>query len=223
MFGGRKRRISSSQTPNSEPAWNGWTSSLLDAINGRDRLEFDISAMTVTWSFDAARFSDAVHLDELDLQSRHEMPGIADEPPIRVQDHTPYPAIEATLQGHEIDSKVVPEIEIRQTPKKYPLAYVAKKGLVGHASISATDFVGICKKGQEFRTPVISVKIHEDVDCQLLSALRNSFLATRSRGTKPRLRIFLSKKFDASVLSLLDNEVVETVGIKQVIVWETWE
>jgi hypothetical protein len=77
MFRTRKRPIVSSHTSNDEPAWNGWTPSLLEAINGRKSLEFYLSSMCTTWSFDAARFADAVHLEELDLEARREMPGIA--------------------------------------------------------------------------------------------------------------------------------------------------
>ena len=143
-------------------------------------------------SFDAARFSEAVHLDELDEQAYHEMPGIADKPLVGYQDKTPYPEIEATCKAKEAHRGINCEIEIRQATKKYPLSYVSEKGLVGHITINATDSTTSKTKGQEWRTPFLSVSIHEDVDCQLVSGLRNAFRAARLQQTKPRLRIFLA-------------------------------
>jgi hypothetical protein len=178
--------------------------------------------MCITWDFDAARFSDAIHLEELDLESRREMPGISTDSPIRFRDNTPYPEIEASLQGKEIQSEIACEIKILQDPRKYPLASVAEKEVVGFVSISATDFVRIGNKGKEFKTPTIWVQINADVDCQLLNGLRNSFRAARSRQNKPRLRVFLAKPFDVSIESLIENEGAET-GIKQVILWEMWD
>jgi hypothetical protein len=174
MFRARKRS-------NDEPAWNGWTSSLLDSVNKRESLEFHMSSMCITWNFDAARFSNAIHLEELDLETRREMPGIATDPPIRFRDDTPYPEIEASLQGKEIQREIACEIKVLQAPRKYPLASVAERGLAGFVSISATDFIGVGNKGNEFRTPTILVQINQDVDCQLLNGLRNSFRATRAR------------------------------------------
>jgi hypothetical protein len=222
MFRTRKRRIVSPHISNDGPAWNGWTSSLLDAINGRKSLEFYLSSMCITWSFDAARFSDAVRLEELHLEARRELPGIVTDPPIRFQDDAPYPEIEGSLQGREIHKGIACEIKIRQAPKKYPLASVAAKGVLGYVTISATDFIGISNKGQEFKTPVISVQINEDVDCQLLVGLRNSFRAIRSQERNPRLRVFLVKQFDATIGSLMEDEGAET-GVKQVILSEMWE
>jgi hypothetical protein len=181
-----------------------------------------MSSMCITWSFDATRFSDAIHLEELDLEARREAPGIVTDPPIRFQDDAPYPEIEAGLQGREIHKGIACEINIRQAAKRYPLASVAAKGLAGYVSVSATDFIGIGNKGREFKTPAILVQINEDVDCHLLNGLRNSFRATGSRQNEPRLRVFLAEPFDVSIESLMENEGAET-GIKQVILWEMWE
>src|SRR5260370_21961085 len=106
------------------------------------------------------------------------------------------------------------DVKIRQAPKKYPLASVTAKGLVGFISISATDFIGVANKGHAFKTPVISVQINEDVNCQLLSGLRNSFRAIRSQERKPQLRVFLAKQFDATIRTLMEDEGAET-GVKQ--------
>jgi hypothetical protein len=178
--------------------------------------------MSITWNFDAARFSDAVQLEELDLEARRKMPGIATDPPIRFQDDAPYPEIEGSVQGREMHKSIACDVKIRQAPKKYPLASVAGKGLIGYISISATDFMGITNKGHEFRTPAISVQINEDVDCQLLSGLRNSFRAIRSKERKPQLRVFLAKQFDATIRTLMEDGGAET-GVKQVILWEMWD
>jgi hypothetical protein len=222
MFRARKRPMVSYHSSNGEPAWNGWTSSLLDTVNKRESLELYMASMCITWNFDAARFSDAIHLEELDLETRQEMPGIASDPPIRFRVDTPYPEIEASLQGKAIQGEIACEIKILQAPRKYPLASVAERGLAGFISISATDFIAVGNKGKEFRTPTILVQINQDVDCHLLNGLRNSFRATRTRQNKPRLRVFLAKPFDVSVESLMENEGAET-GIKQVILWEMWE
>jgi hypothetical protein len=222
MFGLRRPETNSSKVSNGDVAWNGWTPSLLELINRRQSLDFEVLSMSITRSFDAARFADAVHLDELDVQSRREMPGLADEPPSRFQDRTPYPEIEANLQARAVHGEIPCEIEVRQAPKKYPLAYVAEKGLVGHITIDATDPTGSRTKGKEWKKPFLSLHINEDIDCQLLDALRNSFRAAKSKDAKPRLRVFLAEKFDASVSSLLDEKAATTIGVKQVVVWEIW-
>jgi hypothetical protein len=82
--------------------------------------------MCISWSFDAARFSEAVHLDELDDQAHHDMPGIADKPLVRYQDKTPYPEIKATCKAKEVYRGIDCEIEISQAAKKYSLSYVSK-------------------------------------------------------------------------------------------------
>jgi hypothetical protein len=106
MFRARKRPIVSHHSSNDEPAWNGWTSTLLDAVNRHKSLEFYMSSMCITWNFNADRLSDAIHLEELDLETRREMPGIATDPPVRFRDDTPYPEIEASLQGKEIQREI---------------------------------------------------------------------------------------------------------------------
>jgi hypothetical protein len=219
MFGGRReKRIAET----SLPSWNGWTQALLDAINGRDNLELLISSMHVSWSFDAARFSEAVHLDELDEQGYHDMPGIADKPLVRYQDKMPYPEIEATCKAKEVYRGIDSEIEISQAAKRYPLSYVSEKGLVGHIIINATDSTTLKTKGQEWKTPLLSVSI-QDLDCQLVSALRNSLRAARLQQTRPRLRIFLAEKFKVSVSALLQDQANMRVGLKQIVLWEMWE
>lgn len=206
-----KDRATNGQKLAAISVWNGWTESLIAAVDGVERFDIVLDHLNVTTSFDGADYADAVSLADY---LHKEMALLSEEKPSR-EPHRGYVARTVEAEGHDARFGLHCMIEIYSATA----GTVVERAASGTAILSACDPTNDRREGSEWGTPCLIVKLY-DVDGELLTAIRHAFQAAAPSGHPPSLRLRLTSKMAVSKEVLANSHALGTVA--SVVVWETW-
>jgi len=199
MFRSRRKAVPQSPSAKDEAARNAWNEKVLKSINGRDTIDIQLFSMQVFWDYNAEEYSDAIQPPYLNIHGRQH-----------------YLEKSITLRGVERPYGIACEISIQPVPST-SVADEAAAGLFTLRDIPIFNhYFGTFGSQQ---VPVISIGLR-DAEGGLVEGLRNSFLAATPRRAQPEMRVFLSRKIEASSRGL--RQGFEPIKVKRFILWEVW-